>query len=533
MVRVGKGHRNACHARVRADETRKFISTMSHEMRTPLNGIIGMLQLAKDCELSEEAAEFVEAASVSGEHLLSIVNDSGSSPYPAKVLDLQKIEAGLIELQSAPTQISDLVEASVRIVQPRAGAKGLILTSSVDPRVPAVVMTDPDRTRQCLLNLVSNAVKYTLRGSVQVCVTVEKSECTGPCACDTAADTAALAEAGAGDGIEQVTAGDNSSGPLCIKFCVSDTGPGIDAESQRQLFTRFYRVRHDAKDGPDPGGTGLGLAISKEIISKMGGQIGCSSELGRGSVFWFCIPLLPVVTPGPPARPMSFSAWEEPPELQLPSGAGSRRPPVTRSVSMATRETDPESRGDFTGRPAVEAAPVSPLSPTYLSCKFSSGLDGPAPRPTSSAEEETSVDAASGSVTCTQLQPFDREPRSSSTDSPTGRAARRRPSACASTLSTTNAGSGSDYDTSSKGGPTATVTAVSSAPVLGRGSPQPLGILVVEDNEMNTRVLRAMLEREGHHIAEAHDGLEVLYLIWISNSNRNRKSITQEDTLDL
>eukprot|EP00741_Cyanophora_paradoxa_P013618 tig00020704_g13147.t1 len=172
---------------VRHEETRKFLATMSHEMRTPLNGVLGMLYLARDCSLGEEAARCVEDALISvrppflslslslslfgagdsffrspsplGEHLLALVND---------VLDIQKVEAGLMELQVAPTSVVETVQSAVRIVQPRAEAKGLRLEVLIDPSVPSVIVSDADRLRQVLLNLVTNAVKYSHAGTVTV-----------------------------------------------------------------------------------------------------------------------------------------------------------------------------------------------------------------------------------------------------------------------------------------------------------------------------------------------------------------------------
>eukprot|EP00741_Cyanophora_paradoxa_P012368 tig00020610_g11951.t1 len=234
---------------VREEETRKFLATMSHEMRTPLNGILGMLDLARECELSPAAAEYVSAAALSGEHLLALVND---------VLDLQKIEAGAIALQSVAMDPRLAVMNAVRIVQQRAGDKAIKLSVSIDERVPPLVEGDPDRLRQVLLNLLSNAVKYTPQGgSVRI--------------------AAYLREGAAPEG------------HVAVQFDVADTGPGIDETSQQQLFTRFFRV-HQAPEA-DPGGTGLGLAISREIVERAGGQIGCLSTPGIGSKFWFFLPL--------------------------------------------------------------------------------------------------------------------------------------------------------------------------------------------------------------------------------------------------
>eukprot|EP00741_Cyanophora_paradoxa_P011128 tig00020553_g10749.t1 len=148
---------------VRSEETKKFLATVSHEMRTPLNGMLGMLDLARECELPAEAAEYIEAASLSGDHLLALVND---------ILDLQKMEAGLIELASAPVDVRSAVVNAVRIVKRKADEKGLTVSMDVADHVPVLVSSDPDRLRQILLNLLSNAVKYTVHGSVEVRVSI-------------------------------------------------------------------------------------------------------------------------------------------------------------------------------------------------------------------------------------------------------------------------------------------------------------------------------------------------------------------------
>eukprot|EP00741_Cyanophora_paradoxa_P011126 tig00020553_g10747.t1 len=148
---------------VRSEETKKFLATVSHEMRTPLNGMLGMLDLARECEMPREAAEYIEAASLSGDHLLALVND---------ILDLQKMEAGLIELASAPVDVRSAVVNAVRIVKRKADEKGLTVSMDVADHVPVLVSSDPDRLRQILLNLLSNAVKYTVHGSVAVRVSI-------------------------------------------------------------------------------------------------------------------------------------------------------------------------------------------------------------------------------------------------------------------------------------------------------------------------------------------------------------------------
>eukprot|EP00741_Cyanophora_paradoxa_P022787 tig00021517_g22008.t1 len=247
---------------VRSEETKKFLATVSHEMRTPLNGLLGMLDLARECELPQEAAEYIEAASLSGDHLLALLND---------ILDLQKMEAGLIELSSAPVDVRSAVVNAVRIVKRKADEKGLSVSMDVADHVPLVVFSDPDRLRQVLLNLLSNAVKYTLRGAIDVRVSIPPLP----------AMPISMREPRTSLG---------RPGRIVLRFEIMDSGPGIALEHQLHLFQRFYRVQHPSGTQNDPGGTGLGLAISREIVEKAGGRIGCTSTLGEGSCFWFELP---------------------------------------------------------------------------------------------------------------------------------------------------------------------------------------------------------------------------------------------------
>eukprot|EP00741_Cyanophora_paradoxa_P003767 tig00000093_g3661.t1 len=426
---------------VRADQTRKFISTMSHEMRTPLNGILGMLQLARDCELPRDVADFVEAASVSAEHLLSIVND---------VLDLQKIEAGLIELQSAPTVVADLVAAAERIVQPKAREKGLRLASSIAPDVPPVVVADPDRTRQCLLNFLSNAVKYTSEGSVTVRVELEAAPGDSRRPSGLSASEFERGERGAGAG---------GAGPL-LRFVVEDTGPGISAEQQKQLFTRFYRVRREA-GWVDPGGTGLGLAISKEIITRMGGTVSCSSAPGRGSVFSFAIPCTPAKEHGVLAP-------------AVPDGAGRGFGALGGGPASPRRRRAGRCGGGGGGGGRLRGPPASILI-----------APAPARLPAPEAGDAAGAGASLGPIVLAHRLLL--------------------------------LGAEGEYEgASSRGSAASPRDHVLSHPASGSlrdmaeapAGPAPLRILVVEDHPLNCRVLRTMLEREGHTVSEAHDGQE-------------------------
>jgi signal transduction histidine kinase/CheY-like chemotaxis protein len=228
----------------------EFLATMSHEIRTPLNGIVPMLDLLLHARLLPDQHELVRTAYTSSQQLLRIVDD---------ILDYSKLEANKLELETTNFNLRDLLEAVMQLMERPAEAKGLRLHLHLDPGVRLPVRGDPVRLRQVLTNLISNAVKFTERGSISI--TVRR-----------VGESAAQHQ---------------------LRFEVRDTGIGIPLDAQGRLFHAFTQA--DASTTRLYGGTGLGLAICQRIIDLMGGRIGVQSEAGHGATFHFEVPLLKVL----------------------------------------------------------------------------------------------------------------------------------------------------------------------------------------------------------------------------------------------
>ncbi len=321
------------HAKDRAEAATQaksaFLATMSHEIRSPMNAIVGMADLLSETPLSEEQVEYVAIFRRAGNNLLNLIND---------ILDLSKVESGQLELQEADFDLSEVLTKVIDIVGPRAHQKGLELLVDMGAELEDALIGDPDRLQQVLLNLLTNAVKFTEKGEIAL----------------------------------RISRDPDRQQPGSLRFSVSDTGIGIPEDKREAIFERFTQA--DSSITRKYGGSGLGLAISRRLVGLMGGRIWVESRLGLGSVFHFTASFGVSSRPGKSVSPIPLDL--EGLQVLIVDDNATNRLILRESLAALRASTHEVANGEDAIAELLRArAAGRPYSVILLDCRMP-GMDG-------------------------------------------------------------------------------------------------------------------------------------------------------------